>query len=56
MEEININSVDVICVERDENISCFWKEKGYYFKLSYPKELGKNFIMKNAGKLIEFTE
>lgn len=56
VEEININSVDVIYVERDDTISCFWKEKGYSFHLSYPKELGKDFIMKNAGKLVELSE
>lgn len=56
IEELSINGVDVIYVEQNENIDCFWKEKGYYFTLRYPIELGKDFIMKNAGQLVELPE
>lgn len=56
VEELSINGVDVIYVEQKENIDCFWKEKGYCFTLRYPIELGKDFIMKNAGQLVELPE
>lgn len=55
VEEIRINSQNVLYIDKKENISCFWKEKGYFFHLSYPKELGKDFIMKNAGNLIDIS-
>lgn len=56
VEELKINSIDVIYVEQNEYVHCFWKEKGYYFDLSYPKELGKDFMMKNVGQLVELPE
>ena len=56
VEELEINSVNVIYVEQEETIHCFWKEKGYYFDLSYPIELGRDFAERNIGKLVELTE
>lgn len=56
VEEIKINSMDVIYIEQTEDTCCFWKEKGYYFKIRYPKELGKDFAEKNIGQLVELPE
>ena len=52
IEDIVINSIDVTYAH-DSSISiCFWTDEKYRYKLTYPSELGKEYMQANIGKLI----
>lgn len=56
LEEISVNNINVLFCDNGRNIHCIWNENGYLFILTYPCELGKEYMYDVVGHLkkVEF--
>ncbi|MGN0468451.1 MAG: hypothetical protein ACI4GY_06990 [Acutalibacteraceae bacterium] len=52
--EISVNGIGTLFIKNSYSIICTWSEHGNNFILSYPLQLGEEFMYETIGKLIEF--